>query len=76
MKGNYVRARINTVNGVKTIWALDHTLAGKHILTEVTREGATPPTDQIRVYICLDADIVWSKPARMNLHYGELEIIK
>jgi len=45
----------------------------------VNKEGDQflgPREDHKEIFIGSPEDIVWEKPARMNLKYGELEIIK
>lgn len=70
---DYVRVKFN--NTIKApVWAVKRATEGETVIyTRCTKEGETCPDSTISVIIASPGDVAWEKPARLNLHYGELE---
>jgi hypothetical protein len=73
----YRRVRFRPANAKpRTVWAANYKERNDLItFTICDREGVTNEAGTINVVACLPADIVYSKPAALNKHYGELEVI-
>lgn len=68
---DYVRVKLDCKK--TAIWAIRKYSAPFYFLTQVDKEGN--PSDKIQVFIVCEEDINWIKPAKMNNHYAELEVI-
>ncbi len=70
-KRKYIRLRFKSINGNKVIWAVKMFHRGSFIYyRKIDKLG-----DMTNELIVLSPkDIIYEKPAKMNTHYGELEL--
>ena len=76
MKINYVRLKFRTIDddGCRILWAKKLYNKGKFLCyNKVNKDGGIPYKREM--IFCLPEDIIYEKTAKMNKHYGELEII-
>lgn len=69
---DYVRVKLNCKKSA--MWAIRKYSSPYYFLTQVEKEG-NPSDTKVHVFIVCEGDIVWIKPARMNNHYAQLEIV-
>lgn len=70
---DYVKVKFNEFN--RAIWAIKRKLpSGLIAYTKCTRSGDTCPNTKINVIIAARDDVMWEKPAAINLKYAELEV--
>lgn len=67
---DFVRVKLNCKK--TAMWAIRKYSPPFYFLTQVDKEGN--PSDNTRIFIVCEEDIIWIKPARMNNHYAQLEI--
>jgi len=67
---NYVRVNVSN----RKIWAEKNSSgSGKYLIyQEIKKDGSQ--FSPSRITIALPGDVIWEKPARMNFHYGHLEV--
>ena len=74
-KKKYYRIKLEK----RTIWAATYIVKGNtHIIIECKEDGDTwygQKAETQKATLAAAEDIKWVKPARMNLHYGKLEVI-
>ena len=69
---DYIRVKLNCKE--RAIWAIRKYSSPFYFLTQVDKEGNTPDS-KINVFIVCEEDIKWIKPAKMNNHYAQLEVL-
>ncbi len=69
----YVRVKIR---GQRAMWAEKRDTSNANILMyhKCTKSGETIPHSTLRVFLAALDDIIYERPAEMNLKYAELEI--
>ena len=68
----YVRLKLRINKGIRYYWALK---VGKGLYHRANKAGETIPHSTLNIIIAHERDILWEKPALINLKYNELELV-
>jgi hypothetical protein len=75
MKPRYVKIKARSIK--RSFWAIEQEpTGGFRSFVRCNKEGDYNLNNKINVLLLGNSDIEWTKQARMNNHYGELEVSK
>lgn len=74
----YVKVKLRLLGGKTTyFWGEKIALnSGLFRFTKCSRSGETIPDSTLEIFLAHPSDIIWEKPATLNLKYNELELVQ